>query len=147
MKLNKLGLDQQVWCLSKRGRDKECEYTEERPYEVRERSHQKTSLPASCSWISSPQNCEKINFCSLSHWDILFWQLQQTNIPSLYINIYISVYTYVHVSRNVPGNSLAVQWLELYSFSAEGMGSILGWGSRIPQTAWHGQTKEKRKRK
>jgi len=54
---------------------------------------------------------------------------------------------YVHISRNVPGNSLAVQWLELYSFSAEGMGSILGWGTRIPQTVWHDQARKKKRRK
>ena len=54
---------------------------------------------------------------------------------------------YVHISRNVPGNSLAVQWLELYSFSAEGMGSILGWGTRIPQTVWHDQARKKKRKK
>ena len=31
------------------------------------------------------------------------------------------------------GNSLAVQWLGLLSFTAEGQGSIPGWGTKIPQ--------------
>lgn len=35
------------------------------------------------SGISSLQNCDKINFCDLSHLDsgILLWQPEQTNIP------------------------------------------------------------------
>ena len=35
------------------------------------------------------------------------------------------------------GISLAVQWLGLNSFTAEGRGSIPGEGTEIPQTAWH----------
>ena len=33
------------------------------------------------------------------------------------------------------GNSLAVQWLGLRSFTAEGQGSIPGWGTKIPHAA------------
>ena len=55
----------------------------------------------------------------------------------------------------VTGNSLAVQWLGLCTLTAEGpgegLGSIPGQGTKIPQAAWHGQkTKEggqKKKRK
>ena len=38
------------------------------------------------------------------------------------------------------GNSLAVQWLGLHDLTAEGMGSIPGWGTKIPQScaAWPG---------
>ena len=32
---------------------------------------------------------------------------------------------------NDAGNSLAVQWLVLYAFTAEGPGSIPGWGTKI----------------
>ena len=39
------------------------------------------------------------------------------------------------------GNSLAVLWLGLLAFTAEGVGSIPGRGSEIPQAAWHGQKK------
>ena len=34
------------------------------------------------------------------------------------------------------GNSLVVQWLGLCTFTAKGLGSIPGWGTKIPQ---HGQ--------
>ena len=38
-----------------------------------------------------------------------------------------------------PGNSLAVQWLGLGAFTAQGLGSIPGWGTKIPEAthvAW-----------
>ena len=31
------------------------------------------------------------------------------------------------------GNSLVVQWLQLHTFTAEGLGSVSGWGNKIPQ--------------
>ena len=37
------------------------------------------------------------------------------------------------------GNSLAVQWLGLLTFTAEGTGSIPGWGTKIPQAVRPGQ--------
>ena len=47
--------------------------------------------------------------------------------------------------RKMPrGNSLAVQWLELHAFTAEGPGSIPGWGTKIPQAAQHSQKKRKK---
>lgn len=36
-----------------------------------------------------------------------------------------------------PGRSLVVQWLLLHARSAEGRGSIPGWGIKIPQTMGH----------
>ena len=36
-------------------------------------------------------------------------------------------------------NSLAVQWLGLRTFTAQGPGSFAGWGTKIPQAAQHGQ--------
>ena len=43
------------------------------------------------------------------------------------------------------GNSLVVQWLRLGAFTAEGPGSIRGWGTKIPQaTWWHSQKKKKK---
>ena len=39
------------------------------------------------------------------------------------------------------GNSLAVQWLGLCAFTAEDLGSIPGWGTKIPQVVRHGQKK------
>ena len=35
--------------------------------------------------------------------------------------------------------SLVVQWLRLCAFNAEAMGSIPGWGIRVPHAAWQGQ--------
>ena len=45
------------------------------------------------------------------------------------------------------GNSLAVQWLGLHTFIAEGLGSIprVPRGTKIPQTEWPGQKKKKKK--
>ena len=37
------------------------------------------------------------------------------------------------------GTSLAVQWLRLHAPNARGMGSIPGWGTKIPPAAQHGQ--------
>ena len=54
---------------------------------------------------------------------------------------YIMVHSGEAVKRNGAGNSLAVQWLGHCTSSAGGMGSIPGWGSRIPQATRHSQNK------
>ena len=38
------------------------------------------------------------------------------------------------------GTSLAVQWLRLCASTAGGVGSIPGWGTKIPHAVCHGQT-------
>ena len=43
------------------------------------------------------------------------------------------------VTKISPGNSLVVQWVGLCILTTEGSGSIPGWGTNIPQVAWHGQ--------
>ena len=45
-----------------------------------------------------------------------------------------------------PENFLAVQWLGLYAFTAEGEGpsSVPGWETKIPQASWYDQKKEKK---
>ena len=43
------------------------------------------------------------------------------------------------------GTSLVVQWLGLCAFIAEGLGSIPGWGTKIPQAVQCGKKKEKNK--
>ena len=48
-------------------------------------------------------------------------------------------------SRLQGGDSLVVQWLGLLTFTDEGMGSIPGWGTKIPQAAQRGQKKKKKK--
>ena len=37
-----------------------------------------------------------------------------------------------------PESSLAVQWLGLHTFTAKGVGSVPGQGTKIPQAAWQG---------
>ena len=44
------------------------------------------------------------------------------------------------------GNSLAVQWLGLGTFTAMGPGSIPGRGTKIPQAMWRSQNKKKKER-
>ena len=45
------------------------------------------------------------------------------------------------------GNSLAVQWLGLCTFTAEGLGSIPGQGTKILQAVQCGKKKKKKKQK
>ena len=40
-----------------------------------------------------------------------------------------------------------VQWLRLCALTLEGLSSIPGWGTKIPQAMWHGQKKEKQTNK
>jgi len=49
--------------------------------------------------------------------------------------------------RNIfkEGTSLAIQWLGLRTFTAKGLGSIPGRGTKIPQAVQHSQRKEGRK--
>ena len=47
-------------------------------------------------------------------------------------------------SKTILGNSLAVQWSGLGAFTAEGLGSIPGWGTKIPQATWRGPKDKKR---
>ena len=48
------------------------------------------------------------------------------------------------VFKNI-GTSLVIQWLGLHAFTAGGTGSIPGWGTKILQTTWCGQKKEKKR--
>ena len=41
------------------------------------------------------------------------------------------------------GNSLAVQWLGLHAFTAEGLGSVPGGGAKMPQAAQYSQKKRR----
>ena len=43
------------------------------------------------------------------------------------------------------GHLWVIQRLGLLAFTAQGTGSIPGWGTKIPQAAWHGQKKKKQK--
>ena len=39
------------------------------------------------------------------------------------------------------GNSLVIQWLGLYTFTAKGMGLVPDQRTKTPQAVWHGQNK------
>ena len=41
------------------------------------------------------------------------------------------------------GTSLAIQWLRLCAPTEVGMGSVPGWGTKIPHVMWHHQKKKK----
>ena len=43
------------------------------------------------------------------------------------------------------GTSLVVQWLRFCASIVGGVGSILGWGTKIPRAAWCGQKIKKKK--
>ena len=45
------------------------------------------------------------------------------------------------------GNSLVAQWLGLQASTAGGMGSIPGWGTKIPQAPQHRQKKKVEERR
>ena len=45
-----------------------------------------------------------------------------------------------------PGNSLAVQGLGLSDFTAGGLGSTPGWGTKIPQASWYVQKRKVKKK-
>ena len=49
--------------------------------------------------------------------------------------------TLKHFFFFLKGNSLVVQWLGLCAFTAKGLGSIPGQGTKMPEAAWHGQKK------
>ena len=48
-----------------------------------------------------------------------------------------------NIKKNKTGNSLVVQWLELSTFTAGGVGSIPGWGAGIPQASQPKNIKQK----
>ena len=45
------------------------------------------------------------------------------------------------------GSSLVVQWLGLSAPTARGPGSVLDWGTKIPQALWLSKKKKKKKEK
>ena len=54
------------------------------------------------------------------------------------------IFLYFLFKKVNSGNSLAVQWLEIHAFTAEGTGSIPGWGTKIPQDTRRSQKKKKK---
>ena len=50
-----------------------------------------------------------------------------------------------NLNKEMDGNSLVAQWLRLCAFTADGSGSIPGWGTEILQAAQSSQKKKKLK--
>lgn len=42
------------------------------------------------------------------------------------------------------GNTMVVQWLELYAFTAEDLGSVCRQGTKIPQAIWYSRRKKQK---
>ena len=89
------------------------------------RPHQNLTILASWSWISSLQNCEKINVCCWSHpvYGIWSWQPKQTNTVLLLtpsINIFLKKINYnSYFWRTTPK---AVDCLRTWSLGANPSG-------------------------
>ena len=92
--------------------------------------------------------------CNLAK--ILHWQNSQYIISSLRVSfcqdvlnrfpgkLVLFLLLKSFIFSNNTGNSLAVQWLGLSTFTAEGPDSIPGWGTKILQAAWRGHTHTKK---
>ena len=80
-------------------------------------------LTLETAFLDTEMDCNAVHFTELKmseSWSFLLW------------------------SKNMIGDSLVVQWLELWASTAGGTGSILGWGSKILHALWHGQKKKKK---
>ena len=53
------------------------------------------------------------------------------------------VFKFISLKIPVRGNSLAVQWLGLWTLIAEGLGSIPGWGTKMLAGCWAKKKKKK----
>lgn len=49
----------------------------------------------------------------------------------------VKILIFYHIIKNL-GNAPAVQWLGLRAFTSEGLGLIIGWGTKIPEASWLG---------
>ena len=50
----------------------------------------------------------------------------------------------MQIKTTMRGTSLEAQWLRLHASTAGGVGSIPGWGTKIPHVMQHGQNKTKK---
>ena len=88
--------------------------------------------------------CGVLSSCSPLCWQflcVLIEALKYISNPSItrYPECPFSSPRYQHHKNEEPsssGNSLAVQWLGLHAPLQGGKGSISGWGTKIPHTAW-----------
>ena len=92
------------------------------------------------SFIHNCQNLEATNM-SFSRWMDKPWYIQTLE----YYSVLKSELSRHEKTWRSLGNSLAVQWLGLCAFTAEGLGSIPDLGTKILQAMRHGQKKKKKK--
>ena len=74
-----------------------------------------------------------INLYSFMYMDLKVRQVSGSTGP---------IFFWAHLifwSNKSTGNALVIQWLGYGTFTAEGPGSVPGWGTEILQAAWHGQ--------
>ena len=67
------------------------------------------------------------------------WLLVFLAICNSFWSIYFFPYGFVRALYFKDTDGLAVQWLGLCTFTAEGMGLTPGQGIKIPQATWYGQ--------
>ena len=99
-------------------------------------------------WTDKPGVLKSMGHKELDMIDIKWprvWLLSQTAwLRILFCHLlwpwanYLSLGFIFHSVKQGLGNALAVYWLGLSVFTAEGPGSVLGQGTKIPQATWHG---------
>ena len=95
-----------------------------------------------CQWRLYPKR--KSNWGLAQYFAFLGWVL----VGSDYIwNLDIFLCHNFSMIEGCVGNSLMVQQLGLCALTTKGLGLIPGWGINIPQAMWHGQKKEKKRKK
>ena len=57
-------------------------------------------------------------------------------------SFFIRIMLWTKDKLSLLGTSLEVWWLRLWASNAGGMGSIPGWGTKIPYAVWHDQKKK-----
>ena len=70
-------------------------------------------------------------------WSVNHWTTREVPKVSCFL-----LRSGIHCKITRPGNSLAVQWLGLRNFTAEGLSSIPGQGTKIPQAKRCSKTKQ-----
>ena len=61
------------------------------------------------------------------------WKMCQTQESVAKCELYLAPTSFTFKQTE---ELLSFQWLGLHAFTAEGLGSILGWGTKIPQAEW-----------
>ena len=71
-----------------------------------------------------------------------FHHVHSSQVLDLVTVLSIQQFELLKKKKNLQGNSLTVQWLRLWAFTAEASGSISGQGTKISQSVWHNENKK-----